>query len=35
LRKNFGPFLPNRGDRYQKKVENFFSTRYDNSYTNR
>ncbi len=32
---NLGPFLPIRGDPYQKKVEFFFSSRYDNLYTNR
>jgi hypothetical protein len=31
LRKDFGPFLPYRGDPYQKNVEIFFSTKYDTS----
>ncbi len=32
MKKNFGSFFTKRGDPYQKKVENFFSSRYVNSY---
>ena len=35
LRKNVYSIFTIRGDPYQKKVENFFASKYDNSYTNR
>jgi hypothetical protein len=35
MKKKFSSFFTIRGDPYQKKVENFFSSSYDNSYTNR